>query len=493
MKRIIMIQLLFVMSCVIGLAQASLYKSAIKNGLNDRGVFRIENTKKKNVSEAKMRSYLQERGYIVGNSTTQEANIYGNVVTIVKSLEFVSPKDLSAYMFNRLNESNLSINNLSGNGTAFLAKRQEIKQNAIFYIKKYEVVYERIDDILWSGTIKEGFINGKGVGIAKKGNEFIYLDGSFSNGLPIEECLVKRVPAVVSTENASKKKYMGVNSETILENAKITDSGLSNAINLQLPLWYREDTKRMESAFQNALGLNSPNYKDYYENKYKSVNSDKFIAVYGDKFKYDPDNLLPKVKEMDNIKTALSGRHMDYSRDTYWGSRFLVGFCWWDDLENEDRTKIDNALSTARLGKVNSKYFKDFFVQVERDLAETKMNFEKKISNQKREFRNELENRDRRHKDWKQEMCDNCKIDGSKTTFPSGYVEGYRGIIIHTPAESKESGRIVLKNGSWMEWKYIYDDYKTYIKTDGFLSKEFDSVTEMMDVFIEKCKERYCE
>ena len=129
-----MIQLLFVMSCVIGLAQASLYKSAIKNGLNERGVFRIENTKKNNVSEAKMRSYLQERGYIVGNSTTQEANIYGNVVTIIKSLEFVSPKDLSAYMFNRLNESNLSINNLSGNGTAFLAKRQEIKQNAIFYI-----------------------------------------------------------------------------------------------------------------------------------------------------------------------------------------------------------------------------------------------------------------------------------------------------------------------------------------------------------------------
>ena len=126
-------------------------------------------------------------------------------------------------------------------------------------------------------------------------------------------------------------------------------------------------------------------------------------------------------------------------------------------------------------------------------MAETKMNFEKKISNQKREFRNELENRNRRHKDWKQEMCDNCKIDGSKTTFPSGYVEGYRGIIIHTPAESKESGRIVLKNGSWMEWKYIYDDYKTYIKTDGFLSKEFDSVAEMMDVFIKKCKERFCE
>ena len=145
MIRFLLIQVLLFTGCIVGPAQTALYKEAIKNGLNEKGVYCIKNPKKKTVTEEKMRAFLLNKGYIVGNSVTQNANIYGNVMSIIKSMEFVSPEGLTAYMFNRLNESKFSMSQLSGNGTAFLAKRQEIKQDAFFYIKKYEVVYERIN------------------------------------------------------------------------------------------------------------------------------------------------------------------------------------------------------------------------------------------------------------------------------------------------------------------------------------------------------------
>ena len=489
MIRFLLIQVLLFTGCIVGPAQTALYKEAIKNGLNEKGVYCIKNPKKKTVTEEKMRAFLLNKGYIVGNSVTQNANIYGNVMSIIKSMEFVSPEGLTAYMFNRLNESKFSMSQLSGNGTAFLAKRQEIKQDAFFYIKKYEVVYERINDILWSGNInKAGLINGKGVGIAKMGSQYVYINGTFSNGLPMENCLVKRIGAAISTERGSSEEFMGVYSKTILENAKIIDAKLLEAFDLQKELWYREDSQKLETAFQNALTLNDNYYKGMSS---QYGNAEEFVAIY-EKLNYDPNNLLPKAKEIRNVYTTLHSRFQHYAREKYWGSRLVVGFCWWDDFEKKDRTVIDDALRVARLGKAESKYFKKFYSQIENELNETKSEFEKKISKQKFAFRNELEDRERRHKQYMQNMCDNCKIDGSRTTFPEGYVEGYKGIIINTPNRSEKKGKIVLINGVSTSWEYIFENNRTYIKTDGFVTGDFDTIGEMMEALIKQCKDTYC-
>ena len=94
------------------------------------------------------------------------------------------------------------------------------------------------------------------------------------------------------------------------------------------------------------------------------------------------------------------------------------------------------------------------------------------------------------------EMCESCKIDGDKTTFPQGYSEGYDGIIIHTPATSKEDGKIVLKNGNSTKWWYVYRDNGDvdYVKIDGFWgTRRFDNVPEMVEYILKSCKEQYCK
>ena len=92
-------------------------------------------------------------------------------------------------------------------------------------------------------------------------------------------------------------------------------------------------------------------------------------------------------------------------------------------------------------------------------------------------------------------MCENCKVDGSKTTFPEGYSEGFHGIFINTPNTSKKAGKIVLKNGKTTEWEYVYrnDGSLDYIAADGIVFGQFDSVAEMVEAILKRCKELYCK
>ena len=95
---------------------------------------------------------------------------------------------------------------------------------------------------------------------------------------------------------------------------------------------------------------------------------------------------------------------------------------------------------------------------------------------------------------YKANMCEKCRIDGSKTTFPEGYVDKWEFLFMTAkPAQSQKDGRIVLVNGETITWKYIYhDDGTSEIKTEGAYRGEYGSVDEMMDDIVKKCKNRYC-
>ncbi len=95
---------------------------------------------------------------------------------------------------------------------------------------------------------------------------------------------------------------------------------------------------------------------------------------------------------------------------------------------------------------------------------------------------------------YKANMCENCKIDGSKTTFPSGYVDKWEFLFLTVkPAQSEKEGRIVLVNGETVSWKYIYhDNGRSKIEIRGAYDGEYDSVNEMMADIVEKCKMKYC-
>jgi len=105
--------------------------------------------------------------------------------------------------------------------------------------------------------------------------------------------------------------------------------------------------------------------------------------------------------------------------------------------------------------------------------------------------------REREHKQYRQEMCSKCKIDGSQTKFPQGYYEGYETWFSGKPAESKKNGEIVFANGYECTWKFVYKGAKSteldYIEVDGFIWGKYKSVYEMMTGLVTKCKERFCQ
>ena len=92
----------------------------------------------------------------------------------------------------------------------------------------------------------------------------------------------------------------------------------------------------------------------------------------------------------------------------------------------------------------------------------------------------------------RQEQCEKCKINGSQTTFPSGWEEEWSFLFFGEPAQSKEKGKIVLYNGISIDWRYIEKDGKIKVKTSGYDDNIYDSVNEMVNGVIERCKKQYC-
>ena len=104
---------------------------------------------------------------------------------------------------------------------------------------------------------------------------------------------------------------------------------------------------------------------------------------------------------------------------------------------------------------------------------------------------------ERSERDHRAEMCENCKIDGRRTTFPKGYVEGYSFLFLSTPGESETAGNLSLKNGEDVKWKYIYDDPMVEIEFMGSYSGHIQGrtkaevVAKLVDQIITECNKKW--
>lgn len=109
-----------------------------------------------------------------------------------------------------------------------------------------------------------------------------------------------------------------------------------------------------------------------------------------------------------------------------------------------------------------------------------------------------MEQKRREKEAFEQQMCDNCKIDGSQTKFPEGYYEGYSSWFFGgRPAESENDGEIVFANGARCKWKYVYRGEKSteldYIDVSGSYLGRYKSMSEMMKDLEKQCRNRWCK
>ena len=87
--------------------------------------------------------------------------------------------------FNRLRPKNTSfssitsLSQLTGHGTAFCK----------YYDTRSYIEFHRLDNVMWSGSVVNGFIHGKGIGFVTINEDYgLYccFEGTFSYGMPVE-------------------------------------------------------------------------------------------------------------------------------------------------------------------------------------------------------------------------------------------------------------------------------------------------------------------
>lgn len=479
-------------------AQEKLFKDAIKRGLTSNATYCVVNDKKKIVTLEEMESYARKMGYEVIRSSTVEIAKFGEKYTIIKELEFIDKnQDQTDYIFCSLRSPNTSfrhissIKQLKAKGTAFCNYDHGQAINPIYL--------ERFDNVAWSGSVVNGLLHGKGIGYCQKSrgpgpylkweSTFVNvcIEGTFSYGIPVGDVILTTVykGAMNTVRRKVETKPMTL-VETVGNELK-NDSKFIEASNLLAKEQYNENAKIMEKAYQQALTVNETNYMNF------KINNDleKLVQVYK-RAGYDPNGILPKFEEIANLHAVLDALKIHF-RDHYYGSLPLIGFTWRNDLYDKHKGPLDNAKRIVSEGKANSKCgFKTFYSQIEDEVNKKHKDFMEYTAYDYKLYEAEVARRERGAQQVRQEMCDNCKIDGSKTVIPEGYSEGSSFLFWSVPAQSKKEGVIYLKNGMKTTWKWVYEDYKTYVSTDGFISGKFDTVDEMIDKIVQTCKSQFC-
>ena len=271
-----------------------------------------------------------------------------------------------------------------------------------------------------------------------------------------------------------------------------------------------KDYVAVRDEYNNALALNEGKYnlythinKEYklyqgYKNekKYSKLLTIKnvdlklieFTRLYGGK-DVDSLNMLSKAEELLELYKVLDVRCADFRLQGDYLSHTLWGYIIFDEKQvNSEKKSYFEALEIVReKSKSSSSSFKNFYKTVCPEFV-AKEYF----------YQNEFRDRayDVFYKAKVKELADKCvkcKIEGKKTTFPKGYVEGYKGLFFDTPAQSEKEGTIKLRNGDYIIWKFVYGERRITIMTSGVgYDGEYNSVDEMMEGIITKCHKKFC-
>lgn len=463
MRKIILLLFLSLVNSA-SFAQEKLFKEALEKGLK-YGTYVIENTKKKDISKSDVMNYAKTQGFIVGRISEVRKIRFGDVSLIVDKMEFIDPKYYPAYVFYSIAGSGVDFNSLKGKGSFYLPTQEKIyKESAIPFVSVLSGTrtnFNRYDNAMWSGNVSNGLIDGKGVGfiIMPKG-KYIKFEGTFSQGFPTSEVIVKSVTkndmnnAVVSEKEVQSSKYQAASRKSFAQNAETKDSELGEAIKQREKDMYKGDVAKLEEIYNKVKPITMTNYEKIPMDNFVS----EFISLY-QLSKYDPQNALPKAWEINDVYYVVEALKMQI-RDRYYGysawSLLTLFYDWLDKYEKKDRELLANGLEKAQKGK-NSKYgFSNFFSQAASLLSKKKADFENKISKDAAEY-NSLVSKEKASRNKMEEELskqidtDRCKDPYGKLT--SGLFDTYW----YYPNE----GEIRFKAGNeYVKYNVLYRDSK---------------------------------
>lgn len=468
---------------------------ALSHGVPERdfgySVYTLDNKKKKDVELSDAVPYLREKGYIPIETSTKSVLRYGAARTVMDKVSFIKDSDFRAYAFHYFSLT-FDFSNARENATFFIPKMRD----SWYWGKEIcSGEFRTIHNVLWVGDLVNGFMTGN------EGYGFMPIDGGWGcfygdlvAGFPKDD--VYNLLVMKKDMSISEIRVNPVGYWDIVRAKKDASGEVLDAMKEFARITYDENAGKVEEEYQRTLALN----KDYKSFTPKREIVDEFKTLYGDWPELDKKGTLGKCDELLNAYAVLNALNFEFGDYKLINLAGILGlrYFWNSREEDYDNATVDNGLQIAKENlKDNKCPFKSFYSTASPILAKRRTDLTAHIKEYKKAYaayEESLVEREQRLEEYRAEMCSKCKIDGSKTIFPKGYIDGWEFLFFGSPAQSEEDGEITLVNGEKISWKYIYDDRYSRIEAKGSIlyQTDFDTVDEMVNSIVEQCKKRYC-
>lgn len=176
MKDIMLFILL--LFCGIGHAQERFFDRAIKKGRETGGLYKVEIKDGSVVKRNILKKYSNE--YILRNIETQTVNRFGDKYEGVKSFEFLPIGEIFQFVYD--NKLTPELSNYQSNFREAITKG---KKASLYFFDIQNNTFNLFKDFYWNGEVRDGMVQGKGVGVYYNEYNGIALGvrGNFSNGI----------------------------------------------------------------------------------------------------------------------------------------------------------------------------------------------------------------------------------------------------------------------------------------------------------------------
>jgi hypothetical protein len=443
-----------------GYAQEGMIKDAIKNGPNADGTYRIKNTSNKRIRLEEMLDFVRKKGYIPVKGREISVHRFGGSIIVFEYLDILDVQNYSRYAYSVLcGSGNCNYSLLGKNGSFYvLSENRKYDRTTSKFRDFYNLI--RYDQALWSGNVVDGYIDGSGNGLIISGNTYTWFMGTFHHGLPSSNVTMRsaEIQSLIKTLNYSTSHYNSVSLAACEQNLNHNDFSTRKIVKAYVADIYKDNAKKLESAYQQARSLNMSNFINL---RYDNV-VPEFIDCY-EKAGYDPDGLIPKAKEIKDVYKVVQSLKFKFPEHYYGFDLFSVltmTYSWLDDREKSDREELENGLKLARAGKTNSKYgFQSFYSSATEKLEKKYSEFVNKVSTERAAY---IKHKERAREQWTETDKKMSKaIDWERSKAPSGKLESYGFLTTYYRYEN--DGRIYNQTGrEYLDYNVIYDYNKEF-------------------------------
>lgn len=164
----------------------TLFDEAISNGIQKNNCYSIVNSENKSVKAKSMINYLYDKDFIIA---IVESDSKGNL----QRLDFTTRDKLAHFMHYILSDSQPDVKPLKTVGKIYMPKKTPAYRESLITPSGYDNdISNRASNVLWTGDLNNGYIEGTGSGICSYSDgSFTYFEGTFVSGIHISKTTVK--------------------------------------------------------------------------------------------------------------------------------------------------------------------------------------------------------------------------------------------------------------------------------------------------------------